>query len=389
VRFVVELARRGRGAAAAPRYPLDLVAVSASIEIPYVIAQRRTIIVGPLELGYAGERSQRVPLGGAPWVASASTIRSPYERPRVGSVSTDGDSIRVPFSTGSYLFLGFQEDTAATEVLLRPGPDRLPAALPAVASDAFLKAAEARVGQQLPLGLASGTQAIRIVGSIRRFPTLDPAASALVVDLPTYLALNFVRFGAVVQPSQWFLETPNERDVVARLRAPPFSSIAVTSRSERELALLEDPIPLGVIGALALGFIVAAVFAALGFAASTAAAARARRFEFAVLRSLGLRTRQLSGWISIENGLVVALSLLGGTALGLVVAWLVLPNVALGTSGAPPVPPVVVSVPWGDVLLLELALLGTLVLVAAFHVIRIRGLRPAPVLRSGEGVVAP
>jgi hypothetical protein len=29
------------------------------------------------------------------------------------------------------------------------------------------------------------------------------------------------------------------------------------------------------------------------------------------------------------------------------------------------------------------------VLVAAFQVVRIRGLRPAPVLRSGEGVVAP
>jgi predicted lysophospholipase L1 biosynthesis ABC-type transport system permease subunit len=163
----------------------------------------------------------------------------------------------------------------------------------------------------------------------------------------------------------------------------------VNSRSERERALLEDPIPLGVIGALALGFVVAAIFAAVGFAASAAAAARARRFEFAVLRSLGLRTRQLSGWISIENGLVVALSLLGGTVLGLVVAWLVLPYVALGTSGEPPVPPVVVSVPWGLVLLLELALLGSLVLVAAFQVVRIRGLRPAPVLRSGEGVVAP
>jgi ABC-type antimicrobial peptide transport system permease subunit len=175
---------------------------------------------------------------------------------------------------------------------------------------------------------------------------------------------------------------------MAQLRAPPFSSLAVVSRSERERSLLEDPIPLGVIGALALGFVVAAAFAAVGFAASATAAARARTFEFAVLRSLGLGTRQLSGWISIENGLVVALSLLGGTALGLAVSWLVLPYVALGTSGEPPVPPVVVSVPWDLVLLLELALLSGLVLVAAFQVVRIRGIRPAPVLRGGEGVVA-
>jgi ABC-type antimicrobial peptide transport system permease subunit len=111
--------------------------------------------------------------------------------------------------------------------------------------------------------------------------------------------------------------------------------------------------------------------------------------EFAVLRALGLRTRQLSGWISLESGLVVVLSLLGGTGLGLLVSWLVLPYVALGTTGAEPVPPVLVVVPWKTVLLLELALLGALVAVSAFQVARIRALRPAPVLRSSEGAVTP
>ncbi|HEV3478537.1 MAG TPA: FtsX-like permease family protein, partial [Gaiellaceae bacterium] len=244
-RFVVELARRGRGARAAdPRYPLDLVALRTSIDVPYLVAQRRTIVVGPLELAYDAGSPRRLPLGRTPWLASATTIENPYQRPGVGKVSAVGDSIRVPLDTGSYLFGGF-ESIPATEVLLRPGRDRLPAALPALANDEFLKAAEARVGQQLPLALASGSQAIRIVGSVRRFPTLNPAEPALVVDLSTYLALHFTRFAAVVPPSQWFLETPNERDVVAQLRAPPFSSLGVTSRSERERALLEDPIPLG------------------------------------------------------------------------------------------------------------------------------------------------
>jgi ABC-type antimicrobial peptide transport system permease subunit len=111
--------------------------------------------------------------------------------------------------------------------------------------------------------------------------------------------------------------------------------------------------------------------------------------EFAVLRSLGLRTGQLSGWISLESGLVVVLSLLGGTALGLLVSWLVLPYVALGTSGAAPVPPVLVSVPWKTVFLLQLALLGALVVISTVQVVRVRALRLAPVLRSGEGTLAP
>lgn len=384
--FTLELSRRVRsGRVGLPRYPLELVAVKAGVGVPYLAAQRRMIVLRSLEVTEDGEPS-RLPLEASDWRASASEVEQPYERPRLGVVSTAGGSIRLRMNTGSYLFTELEAPTV--EVVLRPGRDTLPTALPVLASDAFLKATDARVGQQVPLALASGNQAIRIADSVRRFPTLDPALPAIVVDLPSYLAVNFTRFRAVVQPSQWWLQTPNERDVVAQLRAPPFSSLAVVSRSERERSLLQDPIPLGVIGALALGFVVAAAFAAVGFAASATAAARARSFEFAVLRSLGLGTRQLSGWISIENGLVVALSLLGGTALGLVVSWLVLPHVALGTSGEPPVPPVVVSVPWDLVLLLELALLSGLVLVAAFQVVRIRGIRPAPILRGGEGVVA-
>lgn len=386
--FTVDLVRRlPGGRLAAPRYPLELVALNVTLDVPYLVPGRRTVVLRALEIAQGGDRSRPVPLSDVAWQASASDVENPYHRSRVGEVSTSGSSIRVPVGTGSYLFA--EAEAPSMEVSLRPGRDTLPAAVPVLATDAFLEATDARVGQQLPLALASGNQTLRIAGAVRRFPTLDPAAPGLVVDLPTYLAANFTRFGAVIQPSQWWLQTPDEREVVAQLRAAPFSSLSATSRGERERALLEDPIPLGVIGALALGFVVAAFFAAVGFAASAAAAARARMLEFAVLRSLGLRTRQLSGWISIENGLVVALSLLGGTALGLAVAWLVLPYVALGTSGEPPVPPVIVSVPWDLVLLLELTLLGALALVAVFQVVRIRSLRPAPVLRGGEGVVAP
>lgn len=379
---MLELAQR-------PRYPLDLIAVEQHVRVPYLVARRATFVLHSIEVASgSGRRWQRVSLAHRRWHASAAGIESPYERPRLVAVSTHEGSVRAAISTGSYLYAGF-EALPSTEIALRPGRDSLPSAPALLASDSFLAATGAEVGQDMPLALARGTQAFRIVGSFRRFPTLDPGTPSVLVDLPTYAAVSFAAQGDVVQPSQWWLKAGADREVAAQLRAPPFSSIGVVSRSERERALLEDPVPLGVIGALALGFAVAAAFAAVGFAASAAAAARARMLEFAVLRSLGLRTSQLSGWISLESGLVVGLSLLGGTALGLLVSWLVLPYVALGTSGAAPVPPALVSVPWELVLLLELALLGALVAVAAVQVLRIRSLRPAPVLRSGEGTVAP
>jgi len=46
-------------------------------------------------------------------------------------------------------------------------------------------------------------------------------------------------------------------------------------------------------------------------------------------------------------------------------------------------------VPWSLILWLELALLAALAAIAAAQVARIRGLRLAPVLRSGEGALAP
>src|SRR5581483_5417575 len=205
-----------------------------------------------------------------------------------------------------------------------------------------------------------------------------------------YLDLSFADDNRVVAPSEWWLAAGGDATTLAhRLRAAPFRRIEVVSRAERAHVLLEDAVPLGVIGALALGFAAAAAFAAVGFAASATAASRQRTLEFAVLRSLGLRTRQLSGWVGLESALVVVFSLLGGTALGLLVSWLVLPFVALGASGATPVPPVRLAIPWTTILWLELALLATLAVIGAAQLRLVRGLRLAPTLRGAEGAVAP
>ena len=59
--------------------------------------------------------------------------------------------------------------------------------------------------------------------------------------------------------------------------------------------------------------------------------------EFALLRALGLSSRQLSVWLSLENATLAAISLVTGTALGLVIAWVALPFVTV-TQGRHAVP---------------------------------------------------
>jgi hypothetical protein len=389
-RFALDLSHRlTSGRPALPRYPLALIGLELVSGVPDFVARRLVLSVRRLEVA-AGTQAEwsRVPLGRqARWRASASSFELMYESPRIARVSAADGTVRATLSTGS-LYASGGGPPSSIEFHLRPGVDSLPRATRVLVSESFLAATHMEVGDLVPLALGGGTQTVRITGTYRRFPTLDPALPSVIVDLPTYVTLSFSRHGAVVQPSQWWLETARAREVAEQLRAAPYRSLGVVSRSESEQALLEDPAPLGVIGALTLGFVVAAAFAVIGYGASATASARSRALEFAVLRTLGLRTGQLSGWIGLESALVVGLSLLTGTALGLIVAWLVLPYVALGPSGEVPVPPVRLIVPWATMFWLDLAVLGALVAIAAAQVAYIRRLRPAPVLRGGEGAVA-
>lgn len=139
-------------------------------------------------------------------------------------------------------------------------------------------------------------------------------------------------------------------------------------------ALVSDPVALGIIGALTVGFIAAAVFAAVGFAVSATVSARERMVEFALLRALGLTPRQLGWWLVLEQGALVLTSLALGTLVGWVLTTLVLPLVILTQDGELANPPVIVQYPWQAIAGLELAVvavLGVIVTILSVALLRI------------------
>jgi ABC-type antimicrobial peptide transport system permease subunit len=83
------------------------------------------------------------------------------------------------------------------------------------------------------------------------------------------------------------------------------------------------------------------------------------------LRALGLHPRQLVASLSLEQGITVALSLIGGLLLGLLLARLVLPLVSLTQAGVAAVPSTRVIVPWLTIILLVGGVLVALVGVGA------------------------
>ncbi|HEU4672941.1 MAG TPA: ABC transporter permease [Candidatus Limnocylindrales bacterium] len=258
-------------------------------------------------------------------------------------------------------------------------------ALAAIANPALLAGAGLAIGDGLTLDAGGHPLDVRIVGSATLFAPLDPTAPFLVVDGPTLDLDRFAALGDVPRIDEWWLATTDDGQAAAgALEAPPFAAKQVIVRASLERSLLTDPVSLGVIGALALGAVAALVFAAIGFLVNTTVATAERSGELAVLRALGVSRRQLLGWLLAESAVLLVVGLIGGVALGILLAQVVLPATALTASGAPAVPAPIVVIPLEALVPIEA---GAITLLVAALVIATRQVPPLHVggaIRAGE-----
>ena len=254
-----------------------------------------------------------------------------------------------------------------------------------VVNQAFLGVTAAHLGDRISLPLEGGDRDARIVGAVRSFPATEPSLPLAIVDKASLDLLRFQAAHATRQPSEWWLRADDAAAAAAVSRTPPgpFARAIVLTRVDRTASLSADPLALGIIGALALGFVVAGLFAVIGLAASAAVSARQRRGEFALLRALGLSGGQLSGWLWLENASLVLVSLLAGTGLGLLIGWVVLPYITVTQQATTPFPPVIVETPWSTILVLEAVTAGALALTVIFLAGVLRRAGVGSVLRMG------
>ncbi len=253
-------------------------------------------------------------------------------------------------------------------------------------NQALLEGTSLAVGEVLGVRLFGQNRIVRITGAVDSFPTTDAEEPLVIADLPTLELMRFAVGRQINLPDEWWIQTSDGQAdaVAATLRAAPLTAISAETIDERTRILSADPVALGIIGALSVGFVVAALFAVIGLAISAAVSARQRRTEFALLRALGLSGRELSGWLWLENTAVVTVSLAAGTVMGLVIGWVVLPFITVTQAGDNPFPPVLLEVPWGAIALLELLAIGALgiTVVVLSRVLRRFGIGSA--LRMGE-----
>jgi len=384
-RLVIPLAyRMDNGSVAMPNFPVSLVSTEMSVVPLRGISRTGTFELQDLQTNAQLDGGTWTPLtldwSNFTWSASQIGLsQTPSIQP---SGQTVAGGFSVKFNSGATRGNGLFPLTFS----LQPNGQRPAPAMTAIVNDTFLSETESKVGDTVSLDIAGDRRPVTIAGSVSAFPTLDPSQPGIIVDFSTLLMMQYESTARILDEDEWWIATTpgTSAEVAALLGQSPYSSPKVFTRVQRMESLRTDPVALGILGALSLGFVAAALFAAIGFAVSSAVSARERLTEFALLRALGLSTRQLSSWLSLENGLLVAFSLIAGTALGLVLAYFILPLVSLNQAAAQTIPDITVVVPWRSVLILEGTSLAALVIVVLVLATMLRRIGLGSSLRLGE-----
>jgi hypothetical protein len=363
----------GNGLVARPVYPLQIAAVEFST-IGAQIGENR----GAIELSQwrvsddvTGDGWRDVPaetLADPNWEASTHTF-SGNTWAEMTLEPVDGTFV-AGYATGSTPRVAVRR---ATFRISAPAP-AVDGGVPVIISETLRDRGDYDIGDRILVPIGSFAFDGRVIGIVEGFPgTNAHTMAAVIADLPTIVAINERPAETPFAPSErWIALGGGDVDQVAdTLEKAPYTSRRVAASDQRARELQRDPVALGTLGALSLGFFAATIVAGAGVIASSAGSARQRMGEFLLMRAIGLSPRQLSGWLLLENSLLIILGVIGGTLLGLMLGWLVLPLIALTQEARQVFPGVRVIIPWGTIGLLQgagLALLAVLTGVLALIV---------------------
>jgi hypothetical protein len=257
--------------------------------------------------------------------------------------------------------------------------------IPGIITAELAKRAHVGVGGRITLTEPSGAQSVTVAAIVPALPATPPGAPAVLLDWRAYADRTALATGSDVAPTEWWLATRGDTGPAVRAlaRHPDWTS-EVVDRMALRRELRDAPLGAALQGALVLGFIAALTLAVVGFAVNATVSARERRTEFAVLRALGMSTRQISGTFGVEQLFLVVLGLAGGLALGLVIGHIVIPHTVLTVRATAPYPPVRLIVPWVPVLGLVAGVPALLAVVFAVLVRFLGRGGPGAAIRIGE-----
>ena len=191
------------------------------------------------------------------------------------------------------------------------------------------------------------------------FPTITGPAGGAIVDQAS-LQDALASAGALpAQVTEWWLRTSRP---VALAGLP--AGTTITDRAVMAASLLASPLAAAPQLAMLAIAAAAVILAVAGFFVS-AATARERAHDMALLAALGATKGQLTRLLCLEQAVISVPAALAGLLLGGLLARLVIPAVSITAAGTPPVPPVLVQTPWAVPCAVALVMAAGPVLLAA------------------------
>jgi hypothetical protein len=206
-------------------------------------------------------------------------------------------------------------------------------------------AAASATGGRLELTIDGLPVAARVVGVVRRFPTVPGGLAGFVIaDGPTLDGALDAQLPGQGRPDELWISSRRTGALRAALRSGPLSELSTSFRSDIQAALAHAPIGRAVLGTLAAAAALAAGLAIIGLLVALSGALRNSRVEDD-LAGQGAGPR----WMRAELRLRLALAAVIGVAAGIVVALLLTPlalsSVQAASTLAAPSPPLVTVTP--------------------------------------------
>ena len=376
-------------------YPLALVGFE--FDYPVTVAGLHGFDVTVTDVRAAGTSDHIAVPAGSRWVGE---VRGPLEfsaaisgfqqpdtmfatrLPSVGALDTEGVPASQPGLHARVRMLLISARTDPENPFAPRSGDigsrQLPA-IPAVVTTDFPNARRPGIAY---LDINGGRFPIKVVGIVDALPTTTGPAA--LVDFRSYLESLYITADELERPAEWWLAAPDPGPAAATLDSEDDLVSTVQDRVATGANLRADPLSGGLQGALLIGFGAALAFAAIGFAVNAAVSARERLTEFALLRALGVSSRQVFGLLGIEQAFLAVLGLAGGLILGLVVAGLMVPLVVAASQATVVRPDVILVTNWPPLLLMMASVIVVLATIVAALAggLRRRGL--GATLRIGE-----
>lgn len=303
--------------------------------------QRVRAALGPLMAADGAGKSLDTPLLGA-WRAVGAASRAAL-RPRARTLS-------IEFAT------------SGLPGIVRPQQPSDTQRLPVLVDQQT--AAAAGHGGAISLTLDGQPVLARVVGTLRRYPTLPADAGGFVIaDEASLSAALDAQLPGQGRPDELWLSAPRSEALRQALRRHPLDQLSASFRSDLQRGLGSAPIARGVQGTLLAAAVLWFLLAALGLltALSTGAGDRTVTRD---LEAQGIGPRGLRAELAVRLAIAGALGICAGWAIAIVLTRLAVAAVRAAGATATPRPPLVTVIPWLQLVGWGLVAIGALVLAA-------------------------